>query len=48
MRRENQHGGRGYDGLQNLLDTTSHETPLLGMCIGEQSRNYLHIHKCFL
>ena len=25
----NQHGGREYNDLQNLLDMTSHENPLL-------------------
>ena len=28
VRRGNQHGSRGYDDLQNLLDMTSHESPL--------------------
>ena len=28
MQRGNQHGGREYDDLQNLFDTTSHEIPL--------------------
>ena len=29
MLRGNQHGGREYDDLQNWLDMTSHENPLL-------------------
>ena len=29
MQTGNQHGGREYDDLQNLLDMTSHENPLL-------------------
>ena len=29
MQTGNQHGGRDYDYLQNLLDMTSHENPLL-------------------
>ena len=29
MGKGNQHGGRKYDDLQNLLDMTSHENPLL-------------------
>ena len=29
MRSGNQHGGRKYDDLQNWLDMTSHENPLL-------------------
>ena len=27
----NQHGGREYDNLQNLLDMTSHENPLYAL-----------------
>ena len=29
MQRGNQHGGREYDDLQDLLDMTSHDNPLL-------------------
>ena len=36
MQRGNQHGGREYDDLQNLLDTTSHEIPLDTVQVNEK------------
>ena len=35
MQRGNQHGGRKYDNLQNLLEMTSHENPLSSFSLVE-------------